>query len=97
VVASSDLSHYHPYEVAQKLDRSAIDAILDLDVERFRHEEACGKWPILTLMLLAKQKGWQATLLDYRNSGDTAGSKAQVVGYAAIAFHRPAPGQARGG
>jgi AmmeMemoRadiSam system protein B len=97
VVASSDLSHYHPYEVAQRLDRSAIDAILSLDVEGLRDQEVCGKWPVAALMLLAKQKGRKATLLDYRNSGDTAGSKAQVVGYAAIAFYRPEPEQAQGG
>ena len=54
-------------------------------------QEACGKLPILTLMHLARQKGWKAQLLDYRNSGDTAGVKSAVVGYSAIAFY--APGQ----
>jgi predicted class III extradiol MEMO1 family dioxygenase len=87
-IASSDLSHYHPYEVAQRLDNSTIRAILELDVQRMQHEEACGKTPILALMLLARQKGWKTKLLDYRNSGDTAGSKARVVGYAAIAFYQ---------
>jgi AmmeMemoRadiSam system protein B len=90
LVASSDLSHYHPYADAQKLDRATIDAILALDLERMGVAEACGKRPVMVLMELARQKGWQARLLDYRNSGDTAGSKAKVVGYAAIAFYDPA-------
>lgn len=51
---------------------------------------ACGKDPILTMMHVARQKGWKAKLLDYRNSGDTAGRKEAVVGYAAIAFYEPA-------
>ncbi|MDQ6999012.1 MAG: AmmeMemoRadiSam system protein B [Mariprofundus sp.] len=29
----------------------------------------------------------KAQLLDYRNSGDTAGDKERVVGYTAIAFY----------
>ena len=52
-------------------------------------QEACGKVPILTLMEIARQKGWKAKLLDYRNSGDTSGNKDAVVGYAAIAFYEP--------
>jgi AmmeMemoRadiSam system protein A len=55
---------------------------------------ACGKDPILTVMHVARQKGWKAKLLDYRNSGDTAGRKEAVVGYAAIAFYEPARPQA---
>ena len=97
VVASSDLSHFHPYEEAQKLDRSAIDAILGLDLKRMQDEQACGKGPVLALMSLAKQKGWKSKLLDYRNSGDTAGTKSRVVGYAAIAFYAASGKQASGG
>jgi hypothetical protein len=37
-------------------------------------------------MTIAEQRGWEPQLLDYRNSGDTAGGKGQVVGYAAIAY-----------
>jgi hypothetical protein len=42
-------------------------------------------------MYLARAKGWKPQLLDYRNSGDTAGDKSAVVGYSAIAFYDPAP------
>ena len=89
IVASSDLSHYHPYDVAKEKDRRCVQAICDLNVEAMRDQEACGKSPVLTLMHLARQKGWKAKLLDLRNSGDTAGDRSRVVGYAAIAFYEP--------
>ena len=87
LVASSDLSHFQPYETARKLDTSCTEAIVGLDTDRMEREDACGKLPILALMHVARQNGWKAKLLDYRNSGDTAGDKSQVVGYAAIAFY----------
>jgi MEMO1 family protein len=102
LVASSDLTHYLPYAVAKSLDSTTVQAICSLNVAWFEEEEAswearanislaCGKDPILTVMHVARLKGWKARLLDYRNSGDTAGSKQQgVVGYAAIAFYEPA-------
>ncbi len=86
IVASSDLSHYHPYDEARKLDLACVEAICRLDCDAMRNQEACGQLPILTVMYLAKQNGWQAKLLDYRNSGDTSGDRSAVVGYAAIAF-----------
>jgi AmmeMemoRadiSam system protein B/AmmeMemoRadiSam system protein A len=89
MIASSDLSHYHAYAEAQELDRSCTKAVCALDVAKMQTQEACGETPILTLMHLARMKGWQARLLDQRNSGDTAGDKSRVVGYAAIAFYAP--------
>jgi AmmeMemoRadiSam system protein B/AmmeMemoRadiSam system protein A len=87
VVASSDLSHYYPYEKAKDLDKTCIEAIRRMDFDWMAQQEACGKLPILTLMHVAKKKGWKPVLLDYRNSGDTSGEKSRgVVGYAAIAF-----------
>ncbi len=90
LVASSDLSHHHPYDMATHLDSSCIQAICNLDVKWMKNEEACGKGPILALMHVAKKKGWKTRLLDYRNSGDVTGDKSSVVGYAAIAFFEPA-------
>lgn len=87
VVASSDLSHHHPNHVAEQLDASCVRAICHLDVKWMQNERACGKLPVLTLMHLARQKGWKTRLLDYRNSGDTSGDRSAVVGYAAIAFY----------
>jgi hypothetical protein len=90
LVASSDLSHYHPYDQAKKLDESCVKDILDLNLAAVKDDEACGKGPILTVMHLARQRGWNTRRLDYRNSGDTAGDKQGVVGYAAVAFYAPA-------
>jgi AmmeMemoRadiSam system protein B len=86
-LASSDLSHYLPYEEAKAVDAETIEAVLSLDLEKFlRVGDACGKTGIAALMVLAKKKKWKPHLLDYRNSGDTAGDKDKVVGYAAIVF-----------
>ncbi|MFA5263834.1 MAG: AmmeMemoRadiSam system protein B, partial [Opitutaceae bacterium] len=89
IVASSDLSHFHPYEEARALDAKCIDAICRLDPAGIGEQSACGRVPIRTVIELARQRGWKAKLLDYRNSGDTAGDKSRVVGYAAIAFYAP--------
>ena len=89
VVASSDLSHYHPYDAAKELDKRCVQAICAMNTDDMKGQEACGKTPILALMHLAKIKGWKAQLLDARNSGDTAGDKDRVVGYSAIAFFEP--------
>jgi len=86
LVASSDLSHYHPYQTPKGLDTTCIEAILRLNTDWMERQEACGKGPILTLMHLALKRGWKAKLLDYRNSGDVTGDRSGVVGYAAIAF-----------
>jgi len=86
VVASSDLSHYYPYETAVELDKVCTDAIPKLDFSKMDDCEACGKIPVLTLMHIAKKSGWVGSLVEYKNSGDTAGTKDRIVGYAAIAF-----------
>ncbi len=88
VVVSSDLSHFERYETAQRMDRAFLQDVLagnQRAVEANR-EGACGRAPIVALMEIASQLGWTPHLLDYRNSGDTAGDKGRVVGYAAIAY-----------
>lgn len=86
-IASSDLSHYHSYADAKRIDSVANQSIPSLDFKKAEYIEACGKTAILTLMQIAKSKGWKGKLLDYRNSGDTAGPKDGVVGYGAYAFY----------
>jgi len=88
VVASSDLSHYLPYALAKRMDATCVEAICDMKTAAMRRQDACGKLPILTLMYLARSKGWRPKLLDCRNSGDITGDSSRgVVGYAAIAFY----------
>lgn len=90
VIASSDLSHYQPYADARVLDRETVKWICATNVAGLQapaaEDRACGRMPILTLMHLAQRKGWTPQVLDARNSGDTAGDKARVVGYAAVVF-----------
>jgi hypothetical protein len=95
IVVSSDLSHYLPYDTARRIDRDTVDHLLSLDVE-LDHERACGATPISGLLLAARRRGLEAELLDLRNSGDTAGDRRRVVGYAAIAFRPSAAGTVAG-
>ncbi|MDR3367888.1 AmmeMemoRadiSam system protein B [Rhodoferax sp.] len=90
LVISSDLSHYLPYSTAQQVDSLTTQAILHLD-DRLTHQQACGGTPINGLLLAARQHGLQPELLGQCNSGDTAGDKNRVVGYAAVAFTQEAP------
>jgi AmmeMemoRadiSam system protein B len=86
IVISSDLSHYHDYNTAQKMDSATCKAIENLDGEHIHHDQACGRNPVLGLLLSARKHHLKVNTLDLRNSGDTAGSKDQVVGYGAWAF-----------
>lgn len=83
-VISSDLSHYHPYAEAQELDQVTIASILANQI--VTQEQACGADGINIISIIARHLGWKTKLLDYRNSGDTAGDKDAVVGYCAIAY-----------
>jgi len=86
IVVSNDLSHFHGYDEAQKLDHSLLDAVMADDESGVLLGEACGRAPVVALMGIARHKGWRPHLLDYRTSGDTAGDRWQVVGYAAVAY-----------
>lgn len=87
IIVSSDLSHYHDYATAQKLDQQASQAIAALRHEDLAPEQACGHHPIAGLLQHARQRGLRCEIVDMRNSGDTAGDKAQVVGYGTYAFY----------
>jgi len=52
-----------------------------------RQNSACGRAPVAVILHLAKQRDWRPVLLNYTNSGDTAGDRTRVVGYAAVAFY----------
>jgi len=89
VVASSDLSHYHPLTVAKVLDQQTIKAILSRDEEKiYREANACGIWPILTINRLAKKYNWQPKLIDYRTSADVTHDETNVVGYGCLGYFK---------
>jgi hypothetical protein len=83
IVISSDLSHYLDYQTAQEMDRATSDAIERLAFEELDRDQACGRIPASGLLLAARRKGLHCKTIDLRNSGDTAGSRDQVVGYGA--------------
>jgi len=85
IVISSDLSHFLPYSTAVNVDRETVRAMLNLD-STVSHSQACGGTPVNGLLLAARQHHLHPELLGLCNSGDTAGDKSRVVGYAALAF-----------
>jgi len=88
IVISSDLSHFLNYSTAQQVDRNTCQHILQLDAH-LRPEQACGAFPVNGLLLAAQQRGLTPQLIHLCNSGDTAGDKNRVVGYAAFSFSEP--------
>ena len=99
LIASSDLSHYHPAAVANALDAKVVSDVAGFDPEGLmdrlesHHGHACGGGPMVAVMKAARERGaTQATILRYADSGDAGdGDKSRVVGYLAAALRAPAP------
>ncbi|MDR1186871.1 MAG: AmmeMemoRadiSam system protein B [Bifidobacteriaceae bacterium] len=87
VVVSSDLSHYLPYSTARAVDQSTLAELLALSPD-LAGDQACGAHPVNGLTEVARRRGLGPQLLDYRNSGDTAGDHSAVVGYAAVSYRQ---------
>lgn len=85
IVISSDLSHFLPDALARQVDGETVKAIQALN-PHLNHEQACGATPVNGLLLVARKHGLHPVVLDVRNSSQTAGDPARVVGYAAFAF-----------
>jgi hypothetical protein len=99
IVASSDLSHYHTYDEAVKIDHKTLKAIEEydyFDLSRNLEQrvwEACGGGPIVATMIAAERLGAsQAKVLHYANTGDVTGDHSRVVGYGAVALVKAARG-----
>ena len=86
IVISSDLSHFNSYEVAKEQDQRTTDSILTFAPENIQYEDACGRNPVNGLLIAAKAHKLKPVLVDYRNSGDTAGTHDRVVGYGSYLF-----------
>ncbi|CAM3578324.1 AmmeMemoRadiSam system protein B [Parendozoicomonas haliclonae] len=85
IVISTDLSHFLNYENAVSKDHTTIHHIEQMQPV-LDGEQACGCRPLNGLLRLAKEKGMSLHTLAYCNSGDTAGDKNRVVGYASFAL-----------
>jgi AmmeMemoRadiSam system protein B/AmmeMemoRadiSam system protein A len=100
LIASSDLSHFHSYEEAVRLDKIVLSHIDRFDPEGLNRDlknggcEACGGGPIVSIMLAAKALGAnKGKVLKYLNSGDVTGDRSRVVGYGAGVLYKAAGGR----
>jgi len=86
LLISTDLSHFHPYQEAQALDQITSDKILRCGAD-LTPEQACGCHALNGALMACAMRQLKVTLLDKRNSGDTAGDKDRVVGYGAYVIN----------
>jgi hypothetical protein len=101
IVASSDLSHFHDYKSAKRLDNGVVGYIDKYDYDGLlaalddEQVEACGGGPIAAMMMASKKLGAnQAKVVRYANSGDVTGDNSEVVGYlAAVVYESKSEGK----
>ena len=89
IVCSTDLSHFMDYQSASVKDSLTAKNIVSGKFDGMDHQNACGLAPVKGLIYCAKSKKLETKLIDLRNSGDTAGDKARVVGYATFIIDEP--------
>lgn len=83
IVVSSDLSHYHDYDTARRLDAATAADIERGEWRSLSPDRACGFLAVAGLLVEADRRGLTARRLALCNSGDTAGPRDRVVGYGA--------------
>lgn len=88
MIASTDLSHYYPYDDAVKIDSVTLRHLKNFDIAgmvrdtRTEKAQACGAGPMITTMMAAMKLGARSSsVLKYANSGDVSGDRSGVVGY----------------
>jgi AmmeMemoRadiSam system protein B/AmmeMemoRadiSam system protein A len=88
IVISTDLSHYHGYDEARRIDGATLERIAHFATD-LKGKEACGARPLNGFLDLARRRGMRMRQLAACNSGDTAGGKDRVVGYSSFALEEP--------
>jgi AmmeMemoRadiSam system protein B len=91
LVVSTDLSHYLDYASARKRDLATAETIERLAFDQLGPYDACGFAALNGALHAASGRGWRIKRLDLRNSGDTSGDRARVVGYGAWVFSAARP------
>ena len=84
LVASTDLSHFEPYDDASEHDSETIESVRAGRWHEIDPSDACGYVGVAATMILARRRRYTITPVRYRNSGDTGGDARRVVGYAAF-------------
>lgn len=94
LIASSDLSHFYPLDIANTLDQHMLQMVEKcspegvLDAERDGSGSACGSGPIAVALTLARQaKADQVKVVHYSTSADVTGDASSVVGYGAAVIY----------
>ena len=95
IVASTDMSHYHPYDDANSIDKHTINTINRLKAKELYDEgalgicEMCGIMPVVTSLIVAQNMDYdKIKILKYANSGDITGDKSKVVGYVSSVIYK---------
>jgi len=95
IIASTDLSHYHPYDTAADLDREISNGLKEFDPVKFTDAivkdeyEMCGGGPVAAAMIASKLLGAdRSEVICYKNSGDVSGDRSAVVGYVSAVFYQ---------
>jgi AmmeMemoRadiSam system protein B len=95
MVGSTDLSHFHAYERAVKLDSVVLNHIEKMDGRGLLKDlesnvcEACGGGPAVVTMMVSEDLGAKTVkILKYANSGDVTGDTRSVVGYVSAVFYQ---------
>jgi AmmeMemoRadiSam system protein B len=95
LVASSDLSHFYPAQVAKKYDNTLLSRIEAFDPDAVLNAEdegvgfACGRGAIATVLWAARDLGAdQVKILKYAHSGDVTGDNHSVVGYGSALIYK---------
>lgn len=96
IIASSDLSHFFPLDIAEQLDAGTLGRISKFKPEevlagaRDESAPACGAPGIAAMLETLKLLGAdKVQILNYSTSADTTGDKTSVVGYGAAAVLIP--------
>ena len=102
VVASTDLSHYHSYEEANRIDARAISSLSTMNAKQLNDEvrsgisEMCSVMSVAAAVSAAGKLGFgKVDILKYANSADTTGDKRHVVGYLSAVIYKEKNGEAR--
>lgn len=93
IVASSDMSHYVPDSTARRLDKLAMDKMLEMDPEGLYETvekygiTMCGYIPATVMITATLALGAKnCELIRYTTSAEASGDYDHVVGYAGMAF-----------
>ena len=86
LVVSTDLSHFLPENYANIKDKQTLKIIQNLDTENSNKIDACGIFPLMVFMHLAKMNNWKPELIHYQTSAEINKDANKVVGYAILKF-----------